>query len=161
MPRSPRLLLSLVLLGALVACDQEPSREEKILADFPLQEVYENNIDKMATLLMKNHDRVPKDKIKEVLRRHLTPEDQHRDVIRLYGEKNFTDAEFETLVSATRDPAKAKALEHTVEGRQLEQKLSLLMLESAKDEQSQALARDRMQRVEADLAELQQGTSSP
>lgn len=161
MPRLSRLLLSLLFLGALAACDKEPSREEKILANFPLQEVYENNIDKMATLLMKNHGQVPKDKIKEVLRRHLTPGDQHRDVIKLYSEKNFTDAEFETLVAATHDPAKAKELEHTAEGRQLGQKLSLLMLESAKDEQSQALARDRMQQVEAELAELQQDAVSP
>ena len=161
MPRLPRLLLSLLLVGTLTACEKEPSREEKILANFPLQEVYENNIDKMATLLMKNHDRVPKDTIKAVLRRHLTPEDQHRDVIKLYSEKNFTDAEFDTLVAATHDPAKAKALEHTPEGRELGRKLSALMLDSAKDEQSQALARERMQQVEAELAELQQDAVSP
>ncbi|MDH0649019.1 hypothetical protein N5D48_21635 [Pseudomonas sp. GD03858] len=156
MPRLTKLLLPLLLLGALAACDQKPTREEQILANLPLQEAYDHNIERMASLLAMTHTQVPQDKIKEVLRKHLTVEDQRQDLFKLYSEAHFTDAEFDTIVQATRDPARAKALGETDEGKRLSEKLTALMRESARDPKAQALAEQRMQQVEDELQTLQQ-----
>jgi hypothetical protein len=117
MPRLPRLLLPLLLLTALAACDQAPSREEKIRSNLPLQEAYEHN-GRMAQLLAVTHPAARRTD-QDVLRKHLTVEDQRQDLYRLYSEKNFDDGEFDTIVAATRDPAKAKALGETDEGKRL------------------------------------------
>jgi len=156
MSRLTRLLLPVLLLGALAACDQKPSREEQILANLPLQEAYDHNIERMAGLLAMNHAQVPQDKIKEVLRKHLTVEDQRQDLFKLYSEEHFDDAEFASIVQATRDPAKARELGQSDEGKRLSEKLTRLMRESASDPQVQALAQARMQQVEDDLRALQQ-----
>ncbi|WP_252089088.1 hypothetical protein [Pseudomonas sp. MWU13-3659] len=156
MPRLPRLLLPVLLLAALGACDQKPSREEKILASLPLQEAYDHNISRMAELLATTHGQVPQDKIKEVLRKHLTVEDQRQDLFKLYSEAHFSDAEFDRIVEVTRDPAKAKALAETDEGKRLSDKLTDLMRESANDPKVQAVAEERMQQVEDELKSLEQ-----
>lgn len=156
MSRLTRLLLPVLLLGALAACDQKPSREEQILANLPLQEAYDHNIERMAGLLAMTHAQVPQDKIKEVLRKHLTVEDQRQDLFKLYSEEHFDDGEFASIVQATRDPAKAKELGQSDEGKRLSEKLTRLMRESASDPQVQALAQARMQQVEDDLQVLQQ-----
>jgi hypothetical protein len=156
MPRLPKLLLPALLIGALAACDQPPSREEKILAELPLQDAYTHNIERMAGLLAMTHRQVPEDKIREVLRKHLTVEDQRQDLFKLYSEQHFSDAEFDTIVAATHDPAKAKALGETDEGRRLSEKLTGFMRESASDPKVQALAEQRMQQVEDDLRALEQ-----
>ncbi|AVD85706.1 MULTISPECIES: hypothetical protein [Pseudomonas] len=155
MPRLPSLLLPLLLAAALVACDPKPSRNEQILANLPLQEAYENNIDRMASLLTRTHPALAETTIREVLRKHLTVEDQRQDLYKLYSEKNFSDTEFNTIVEATRDPAKARALEETEEGQRLSRKLTALMRESARDEKVQALAKQRMQQVEDELRSLE------
>ncbi|MDH0303609.1 MULTISPECIES: hypothetical protein [unclassified Pseudomonas] len=156
MPRLTKLLLPLLLLGTLAACDQKPTREEKILANLPLQEAYDHNIERMAGLLAMTHTRVPQDTIKDVLRKHLTVEDQRQDLFKLYSEEHFTDAEFDTIAQATHDPARAKALGDTDEGKRLSEKLTALMRESARDPKVQALAEQRMQQVEDELQALQQ-----
>ncbi|WP_194791295.1 hypothetical protein [Pseudomonas sp. UFMG81] len=156
MPRLPNLLLPFLLLAALAACDQKPSREEQILANLPLQEAYEHNIGRMAQLLAMTHPQVPEEQIKTVLRKHLTVEDQRQDLFKLYSEQHFSDAEFDTIVAATRDPAKAKALGETEEGKRLSEKLTGFMRESARDPQVQAVAEERMQQVEKELRGLQQ-----
>ncbi|QXH33447.1 hypothetical protein [Pseudomonas muyukensis] len=156
MPRLRKLLLPALLLGALAGCDQPPSREEKILAELPLQDAYSHNIERMAGLLAMTHRQVPEDKIREVLRKHLTVEDQRQDLFKLYSEQHFTDAEFASIVAATRDPAKAKALGDTDEGKRLSEKLTGYMRESASDPTVQALAEQRMQQVEDDLRALEQ-----
>ena len=156
MPRLPRLLLPVLLLAALAACDQKPSREEKILANLPLQEAYDHNIERMAGLLAMTHTKVPQEQIKEVLRKHLTVEDQRQDLFKLYSEEHFNDAEFANIVQATRDPAKAKELGQSDQGKRLSEKLTRLMRESASDPQVQALAQARMQEVEDDLSALEQ-----
>ncbi|MBF8720020.1 hypothetical protein [Pseudomonas guariconensis] len=158
MPRLPRCLIPLLLLAAMAACDQEPSREEKILANLPLQEAYEHNIDKIAALLAPKHPGLSQEQIQAVVRKHLTVEDQRQDLFRLYSEAHFSDAEFDLIVIATQDPAKARALEETEQGRQLSEKLTALMRESANDGKAQALAEQRMQQVEQDLSELEQAT---
>lgn len=155
MIRLPKLLLPLLLLGALAACDQKPTREEQILANLPLQDAYEHNIGRMAALFAMTHPQVPQEQIKVVLRKHLTVEDQRNDLFKLYSEKNFSDAEFDTIVQATQDPAKAKALGETAEGKRLSEKLTGLMRESARDEKVQALAQERMQQVEDELNQSQ------
>ncbi|EKT4522136.1 hypothetical protein QEM13_001355 [Pseudomonas putida] len=156
MPRPPRRLFPLLLLAALVACDQAPSREEKILANLPLQEAYAHNIDKIAALLAPKHPGLSEEQIQAVVRKHLTVEDQRQDLFKLYSEAHFNDAEFDLIVTATQDPAKARALEETEQGRQLSEKLTALMRESANDGKAQALAEQRMQQVEQDLLELEQ-----
>ncbi|HKS11798.1 MAG TPA: hypothetical protein VJS90_02050 [Pseudomonas sp.] len=158
MQRFAKLLLPLLMAGALVACDQKESREDKIVANLPIQQAYDNNVEKIATVLEETHPRVPKDKIKEVVRRHLTVEDQHRDLFKLYSEKNFNDQEFDTIVEATHDPKKARDLNSTEEGKQLSTKLTKLMIESAEDPKTQAEASTRMQQVESDLAALEKAT---
>jgi hypothetical protein len=155
MPRIQKLLLPLLLIAALAACDQKPTREQQILANLPLQEAYDHNIERMATLLTRTHPQLDAATISNVLRKHLTVEDQRQDLFKLYSEKNFTDAEFATIVAATRDPAKAKALEETEEGKRLSDKLTGLMRETARDEKVQALAAQRMQQVEDELQELE------
>ncbi|WP_079227511.1 hypothetical protein [Pseudomonas putida] len=155
MPRIQKLLLPLLLIAALAACDQKPTREQQILANLPLQEAYDHNIERMATLLTRTHPQLDAATISNVLRKHLTVEDQRQDLFKLYSEKNFTDAEFATIVAATRDPAKAKALEETEEGKRLSDKLTGLMRETARDEKVQALAEQRMQQVEDELQELE------
>jgi hypothetical protein len=155
MPRIQKLLLPLLLIAALTACDQKPTREQQILANLPLQEAYDHNIERMATLLTRTHPQLDAATISNVLRKHLTVEDQRQDLFKLYSEKNFTDAEFATIVAATRDPAKAKALEETDEGKRLSDKLTGLMRETARDEKVQALAEQRMQQVEDELQELE------
>lgn len=109
MPRLQKLLLPLLLTAALTACDQKPSREEQILAQLPLQDAYTHNIERMAALLGRTHPQLSQATIQGVLRKHLTVEDQRQDLFRLYSEKNFSDAEFATIVEATQDPAKAHA----------------------------------------------------
>lgn len=156
MSRLTRLLLPVLLLGALAACDQKPSREEQILANLPLQEAYDHNIERMAGLLAMTHTKVPQEQIKEVLRKHLTVEDQRQDLFKLYSEEHFNDAEFANIVQATRDPAKAKELGQSDQGKRLSEKLTRLMGESASDPQVQALAQARMQEVEDDLSALEQ-----
>ncbi|AIN58069.1 hypothetical protein EON09_02000 [Pseudomonas soli] len=156
MSRLTRLLLPVLLLGALAACDQKPSREEQILANLPLQEAYDHNIERMAGLLAMTHTKVPQEQIKEVLRKHLTVEDQRQDLFKLYSEEHFNDAEFANIVQATRDPAKAKELGQSDQGKRLSEKLTRLMRESASDPQVQALAQARMQEVEDDLSALEQ-----
>ncbi|CAG8870566.1 hypothetical protein PS627_04047 [Pseudomonas fluorescens] len=158
MQRFAKLLLPLLMAGALVACDQKEDREDKIVANLPIQQAYENNVEKMATVLEETHPRVPKEKIKEVLRSHLTVQDQHRDLFKLYSEKNFTDAEFDTIVEVTHDPVKARDLNSTEQGKQLSTKLTKLMIESAEDPKTQAEATMRMQQVEKDLAALEKAT---
>ncbi|NIE73130.1 hypothetical protein F3J45_01450 [Pantoea sp. Ap-967] len=155
MPRIPTLLLPLLFTAALTACDQKPTREEQILANLPLQEAYDHNIERMATLLARTHPQLGEATIAEVLRKHLTVEDQRQDLFKLYSEKNFSDAEFATIVDATRDPAKAKALEDTEAGKQLSEKLTGLMRETARDQKVQALAEQRMQQVEDELQALE------
>lgn len=156
MPRLPRLLLPLLLLTALAACDQAPSREDKILSSLPLQEAYEHNIGRMAQLLAMTHPTLAEEQIKTVLRQHLTVEDQRQDLFKLYSEQHFSDAEFDTIVAATHDPAKAKALGETDEGKRLSEKLTGFMRESARDPQVQAVAEARMRQVEAALKSLEQ-----
>ncbi|TFF42494.1 hypothetical protein, partial [Pseudomonas sp. RIT623] len=136
--------------------DHPPSREEKILAELPLQDAYSHNIERMAGLLAMTHRQVTEDKIREVLRKHLTVEDQRQDLFKLYSEQHFSDAEFASIVAATRDPAKAKALGDTDEGKRLSEKLTGYMRESASDPKVQALAEKRMQQVEDDLRALEQ-----
>ncbi|MFJ4440848.1 hypothetical protein ACIPZ8_02010 [Pseudomonas sp. NPDC089422] len=155
MPRIHKLLLPLLFTAALAACDQKPTREEQILANLPLQEAYDHNIERMAALLTRTHPQLDAATISSVLRKHLTVEDQRQDLFKLYSEKNFSDAEFATIVAATRDPAKAKALEQTEEGKRLSDKLTGLMRETARDEKVQALAGQRMQQVEDELNELE------
>ncbi|MNG74524.1 hypothetical protein D3C81_179840 [compost metagenome] len=159
MPRVHTLLLPLLLITALAACDQKPSREAQILANLPLQEAYEHNIGRMASLLSRTHPHVPEDTIRDVLRKHLTVEDQRQDLFKLYSEKNFSDAEFATLVEATQDPAKARALEDTEPGKRLSEKLTALMRATARDEKVQALVEQRMQQVEDELAALEKAGS--
>ena len=159
MPRIQKLLLPLLLLAALAACDQKPTREQQILANLPLQEAYDHNIERMAALLTRTHPLLDAATISNVLRKHLTVEDQRQDLYKLYSEKNFSDAEFATIVAATRDPAKAKALEETDEGKRLSDKLTGLMRETARDEKVQALAEQRMQQVEDELDELEKSGS--
>ena len=48
MPRIQKLLLPLLLIAVVTACDQKPSREEQILAQLPLQDAYDHNIERMA-----------------------------------------------------------------------------------------------------------------
>jgi hypothetical protein len=155
MPRIQKLLLPLLFITALAACDQKPTREEQILANLPLQEAYDHNIERMAALLTRTHPQLDAATISQVLRKHLTVEDQRQDLFKLYSEKNFSDAEFATIVAATRDPAKAKALEQTDEGKHLSDKLTGLMRETARDEKVKALAEQRMQQVEDELEELE------
>ncbi|MDR0208742.1 MAG: hypothetical protein LBJ33_06195 [Pseudomonas putida] len=155
MPRFPRLLLPLLLLATLAACDQKPTREEKILANLPLQEAYEHNIEKIAALLAPKHPQLSEEQIQAVLRKHLTAEDQRQDLFKLYSEQHFSDAEFDLIVAATHDPEKAKALENSDEGKRLSEKLTALMRESASDEKVQAMAEQRMQEVEDELSEME------
>jgi hypothetical protein len=110
----------------------------------------------MAGQLALNHRQVPEEQIREVLRKHLTVEDQRQDLYRLYSEKHFNDQEFATIVEATRDPAKAKALEATDEGKRLGEKLTGLMRESANDPKVQAIVEQRMREVNRELEALQQ-----
>ncbi|MCU0123129.1 hypothetical protein N8H41_03950 [Pseudomonas vlassakiae] len=159
MPRIQKLLLPLLLTAALAACDQKPTREQQILANLPLQEAYDHNIERMAALLTRTHPQLDAATISNVLRKHLTVEDQRQDLYKLYSEKNFSDAEFATIVAATRDPAKAKALEETEEGKRLSDKLTGLMRETARDAKVQALAEQRMQQVEDDLQALEKSGS--
>lgn len=159
MPRIQKLLLPLLLTAALAACDQKPTREQQILANLPLQEAYDHNIERMAALLTRTHPQLDAATISNVLRKHLTVEDQRQDLYKLYGEKNFSDAEFATIVAATRDPAKAKALEETEEGKRLSDKLTGLMRETARDAKVQALAEQRMQQVEDELQALEKSGS--
>ncbi|BBH46761.1 hypothetical protein [Pseudomonas sp. KU43P] len=156
MPRLPKLLLPLLITAALVACDQKPTREEQILANLPLQEAYEHNIERMASLLRRTHPQLDEQAIREVLRKHLTVEDQRQDLFKLYSEQHFSDAEFASIVAATRDPAKARAMEETEEGKRLSEKLTRLMRETARDPKVQALAEQRMQQVEDELAEQEE-----
>lgn len=159
MPRITTLLLPLLFTAALTACEQKPTREEQILANLPLQEAYEHNIDHMALLLTRTHPQLAEDTIRGVLRKHLTVEDQRQDLFKLYSEKNFSDAEFATIVQVTRDPAKAKALEETEQGQKLSAKLTRLMRETARDEKAQALAEQRLQQVEEELNALENAGS--
>ncbi|QXH49225.1 hypothetical protein KSS94_14815 [Pseudomonas fakonensis] len=149
-------LLPLLLLTALTACDQKPSREQQIVASLPLQEAYDHNIERMAKLLAMTHRQVPEEQIREVLRKHLTVEDQRQDLYRLYSEKNFNDQEFALIIEATRDPAKAKALEDTDEGKRLGEKLTGLMRESANDPKVQAIVEQRMREVNIELENMEQ-----
>ncbi|WP_060479175.1 MULTISPECIES: hypothetical protein [Pseudomonas] len=156
MPRIQTLLFPLLLICAVAACDQKPSREEQILANLPLQEAYDHNIERMAALLTRTHPHLNAATISSVLRRYLTVEDQRQDLFKLYSKKNFTDAEFATIVAATHDPAKAKALEDTEEGQRLSDKLTGLMRETAQDKNAQALAEQRMQQIEQALQALEE-----
>ncbi|WP_406821675.1 hypothetical protein ACJA3S_09930 [Pseudomonas sp. KnCO4] len=159
MPRFLTLLLPLLLTAALTACDQKPSREQQILAQLPLQDAYAHNIERMAVLLGRRHPQLSQAAIEDVLRKHLTVEDQRQDLFRLYSEKNFSDAEFATIVEATHDPAKARALEDTEAGKRLGEKLTALMRETARDVNVQALAEQRMQQVEDELDALEKAGS--
>ncbi|WP_336334767.1 hypothetical protein [Pseudomonas putida] len=159
MPRFQKLLLPLLLTAALAACDQKPTREEQILAQLPLQDAYTHNIERMAALLGRTHPQLSQATIEDVLRKHLTVEDQRQDLFRLYSEKNFSDAEFATIVQATQDPAKARALEDTEAGKRLSEKLTALMRQSARDAKVQALAGQRMQQVEQELNALEKAGS--
>ncbi|TLP64837.1 MULTISPECIES: hypothetical protein [Pseudomonas] len=154
MPLLRKCLLAL-LLTALTACDQKPSREQQIVDNLPLQEAYDHNIERMAQLLAMTHRQVPEAKIREILRQHLTVEDQRQDLYRLYSEKHFNDQEFARIVEATRDPAKAKALGETDEGKRLGEKLNRLMRESANDPKVQAIVEQRMREVNIALEQLQ------
>lgn len=156
MPRIQTLLFPLLLICAVAACDQKPSREEQILANLPLQEAYDHNIERMAALLTRTHPHLNAATISSVLRQYLTVEDQRQDLFKLYSKKNFTDAEFATIVAATHDPAKAKALEDTEEGQRLSNKLTGLMRETAQDKNAQALAEQRMQQIEQALQALEE-----
>ena len=159
MPRIQKLLLPLLLIAAVTACDQKPSREEQILAQLPLQDAYDHNIQRMAGLLARQHPRLARATIEDVLRKHLTVEDQRQDLFRLYSKEHFSDAEFATIVAATQDPAKARALENTDAGRQLSDKLTGLMRETARDPKVQALAEQRMQQVQDELNALEKAGS--
>jgi len=159
MPRIQKLLLPLLITAALAACDQKPTREEQILTNLPLQEAYDHNIERMAALLTRTHPQLDAATISNVLRKHLTVEDQRQDLFKLYSEKNFSDAEFATIVAATHDPAKAKALEETEEGKRLSDKLTGLMRETARDAKVQAVAEQRMQQVEDELQALEKSGS--
>ncbi|WP_409271417.1 hypothetical protein [Pseudomonas sp. KCJK9111] len=155
MPRPSKLLLMFALIAAVTACDQKPSREEQIVAQLPLQEAYDHNIQRMAVLLAGKHPDVSQASIEQVLRRHLTVDDQRQDLFRLYSEQNFTDSEFASIVGALQDPAKAHALEKTPEGKRLSEKLTALMQQTAADAKVQAVAEQRMQDVEAELQALE------
>ncbi|ABY97952.1 TPA: hypothetical protein ACHTCR_005590 [Pseudomonas putida] len=159
MSRFQKLLLPLLLTAALTACDQKPSREEQILAQLPLQDAYTHNIERMAALLGRTHPQLSQASIQDVLRKHLTVEDQRQDLFRLYSERNFSDAEFATIVAATQDPAKARALEDTEAGKRLSEKLTTLMRETAQDANVQALVEQRMQQVEDELDALDKAGS--
>lgn len=165
MPRYSSMLLAVALL-ALCGCDQHAAqphttRQEKILAQLPLEDAYAHNIERMAQLLAPRFAGVPQPEIEQVLRKHLTVEDQRQDLLRLYSEENFSDAEFELVIAATADPAKARALNQSLEGRQLSEKLTRLMRASANDPQAKQRAAQRMQAVEDELRERQRQASAP
>lgn len=147
----------LMLLALLAACDQQSGRDQEILAQLPIQDAYEHNIDKMAELLAGTHPDVPLPTIEEVLRRNLTVEDQRQDLLELYSEKNFSDAEFEIIKASTRDPAKAQTLNQTPEGRQVSEKLTRLMDQRANDPAAKAKAETRLRKVDAELGALAKG----
>lgn len=154
MPRFPIVLV--LLLALLSGCDPQETREQKIIAHLPLQDAYEHNITRMAELMAPRFPQVPQGQIDQVLREHLTVEDQRKDLLKLYSEANFTDAEFDLIIAATADPSKAKALDQTEQGRALSDKLTRLMRESARDPQAQARAAQRMEQIERELRQRQQ-----
>ncbi|MNH43993.1 hypothetical protein D3C79_1060320 [compost metagenome] len=75
-------------------------------------------------------------------------------MFKLYSEKNFSDAEFASIVEAMQDPAKARAMEDTEAGKRLSEKLTALMRETARNAKVQALVEQRMQDVEDELDAL-------
>ncbi|WP_028694264.1 hypothetical protein [Pseudomonas cremoricolorata] len=165
MPRYFSMFL-VVLLVTLGGCDQHAgeahtTRQEKILAQLPLEDAYAHNIARMAQLLAPRFAGVPQAEIDRVLREHLTVEDQRQDLFRLYSEENFSDAEFELVIAATADPAKARALNQSLEGRQLSEKLTRLMRASANDPAAKQRAAQRMQEVEQELRERQRQAPAP
>ncbi len=159
------LLILPVLIAALAGCDPSSSehltpREQKIVAQLPMQDAYEHNITRMAELLAPRFPAVPQAQIDQVLREHLTVQDQRRDVFKLYSEEHFNDAELDMVIAATADPAKAKTLSQSLEGRQLAEKLNRLMRDSANDPEAKATAAQRMQQIEQTLTERQQAATA-
>ena len=155
---SRSFVVLLTLLATLAGCDQpadHATREQKILAQLPWQEAYTHNIERMAQLLAPRFPALSEAQVKQVLREHLTTEDQRQDLLRLYSEQHFSDAEFDLVLAATADPAKAKALGQSLEGRQLSEKLTRLMRESANDPDAKARAAQRMQEIERALGRMQ------
>ena len=142
------------LLAVLSGCDKAPSREQQIRDRLPLESAYTHNIERMAELLTRTHPRLSAAQIEPVLRQYLTVEDQRKDLYELYSEAHFSDAEFDTLVTATQNPEQARALEQTEAGRALSIKLTNLMRERAQDPRTQALAEQRLAQVEAALKAL-------
>jgi len=154
-----------LLIAALTGCDQSASehlnpREQKIVAQLPMQDAYDHNISRMAELLAPRFPAVPEAQVNQVLREHLTVQDQRQDLFKLYSEDHFNDAEFDMVIAATADPAKARALSQSLEGRQLAEKLNRLMRDSANDPQAKATAAQRMQQIERALAERQQAATA-
>ncbi|MFS0827135.1 hypothetical protein [Pseudomonas phoenicis] len=151
-------LVLMALLAMLTGCDQpadHPTREQRILAQLPWQDAYAHNIQRMAQLLAPRYPALSQTQVEQVLREHLTMEDQRQDLLRLYSEQHFSDAEFDLVLAATADPAKAKALGQSLEGRQLSEKLTRLMRESANEPEAKARATQRMQQIEQALGTMQ------
>ncbi|WP_296268187.1 hypothetical protein [Pseudomonas sp. UBA6562] len=155
---SRSFVVLLTLLATLAGCDQpagHPTREKKILAQLPWQEAYTHNIERMGQLLAPRFPALSEEQVDQVLREHLTMEDQRQDLLRLYSEQHFSDVEFDLVLAATADPVKAKALGQSLEGRQLSEKLTRLMRESANDPDAKARAAQRMQQIEEALGRMQ------
>lgn len=93
-----KLGVALTLAAALVGCKSD--REKLVESRFNFQKTYEEQTEQSVKNFAVLRENVPESKIREVIKKHRSFEQGRQDILDLYSEKNFTDAEFTQIMDA-------------------------------------------------------------
>ncbi len=93
-----KLGVALTLAAALVGCKSD--REKLVESRFDFQKTYEEQTEQSVKNFAVLRENVPESKIREVIKKHRSFEQGRQDILDLYSEKNFTDAEFTQIMDA-------------------------------------------------------------
>ncbi|MGE8408941.1 MAG: hypothetical protein ACN6QH_18120 [Pseudomonas sp.] len=93
-----KLGVALTLAAALVGCKSD--REKLVESRFDFQKTYDEQTEQSVKNFAVLRENVPESKIREVIKKHRSFEQGRQDILDLYSEKNFTDAEFTQIMDA-------------------------------------------------------------
>lgn len=93
-----KLGVALTFAAALVGCKSD--REKLVESRFDFQKTYEEQTEQSVKSFAVLRENIPESKIRETIKKHRSFEQGRQDILSLYSEENFTDAEFTHIMDA-------------------------------------------------------------
>lgn len=93
-----KLGMALTLTAALAGCKTE--RERLVESQFDFQKTYDEQTEQSVKSFAALRDNIPESKARETIKKHRSLEQGRQDILALYSEENFTDAEFTQIMGA-------------------------------------------------------------